>query len=311
VDKIRRCASDLGVTEYDVVAILWPGCHDAQDVVDWTYRYTRDRLNRYVKSKPDYKQKYLERNARPEVKARQAAYARAHSKFQGDIAAFHAHRRATLDANRSKAVEAQGKHILTPQEKVSRESSRLLKSARAQLRVINISLNRIGKELKRNSTYSIEVRRQANLPWRLAGFLSSDAWIEATHEGKEWQRTMWQARSHRRDAKVRGLPGNFTDAQWRAMMKEWDYRCAYCGRHRKEFRDPSTRTDLEIDHILPIGHPRASNDESNIVPACKTCNSSKSDSDLIVWAKRVGSFVHPWAMFKYLALVTTESVCQA
>lgn len=235
---------------------------------------------------------------------------RARSKFQGDTAAFHAHQRATLIANMAKAMAAQGKRPPgSPQGKALAQ----IKSARSRLRQINQSLNRIDRELKRNYKYAVELRRRALLPWRLAGFISEDKWVAETDEGKEWQRLRWQTRSHARDAKTRSLPGSFSTPDWRALMVTHGYHCAYCGRHRAEFRDKATRADLEMDHIYPIGHPWARNDESNIVPACKTCNTSKSDRDLLAWAKDKGMAIHPWAMQKYWAIHAAhqEPACQA
>ena len=70
---------------------------------------------------------------------------------------------------------------------------------------------------------------------------------------------------------------------WFALMREWGYRCAYCNAHRSEIRDPSRKMDLEIEHVVPM--PLGPNSPCNIVPACKCCNSSKSDSDLLDWAR--------------------------
>lgn len=307
VEKIRRCASDLGVTELDIIAILWPGCHDAQDVVDWTYRYTRDRLNGHKKSKPDYKEKYLARAADPGVKSRLAARQRALSKFQGDTAAFHSHQRATLIANMAKAMAAQGKRPpRTTEEKAQAESIAQIRSARHQLRLINRRLDAVNRALASSS-------KRLNKPWHLAGFPTLARWARATPDGAEYMRLRWQTKSNDRAIRAGTLPGVFTTEQWRDLMRAHDYRCAYCGRDRTEFRSKKTRTDLEMDHIFPIGHGWARNDEANIVPACKSCNASKGNCDLLEWARSAGSFVHPWAMQKYWAIHTAnqESACQA
>lgn len=251
-----------------------------------------------------------ERREAPARASRATAWRRAHSKFQGDREAFRQHRAATLAANMAKAMAAQGKALLSPDEMAARS----LRVQRNKLKAINQSLARIERELKRSSRYAAELQRRAQLPWRLAGFTSADKWIAATDDGKEWQRLAWQVRTHARDAKIRSLPGSFGVTEWRSLMSKHGYRCTYCGRHRSEFRDKATRADMEMDHIYPIGHPWARNDESNIVPACKACNTSKGDRDLLTWAKGKGIAIHPWAMQKYQAIYTAgmqESACQA
>ncbi len=60
---------------------------------------------------------------------------------------------------------------------------------------------------------------------------------------------------------------DFTSSQWKKMLEEHRYRCAYCGSNKKK---------LEMDHVIPIskGGPDTA---SNIVPSCKPCNSRKKD----------------------------------
>ena len=51
--------------------------------------------------------------------------------------------------------------------------------------------------------------------------------------------------------------------------------CFYCGSKEK----------ITLDHVMPIALG-GRHSIGNIVPACKSCNSSKSDSLLIYWLKR-------------------------
>lgn len=57
-----------------------------------------------------------------------------------------------------------------------------------------------------------------------------------------------------------------TKEEWKIILEKFDYRCAYC--HKK--------TKLEMDHVIPITKG-GSCTISNIVPACRSCNSSKHD----------------------------------
>lgn len=65
--------------------------------------------------------------------------------------------------------------------------------------------------------------------------------------------------------------------------------CIYC----KE------ETETTFDHVIPLAQGGADN-ISNQVPACQSCNSSKSDQDVIEWCKQQGRAVPRIVWGKYL-----------
>ena len=67
-----------------------------------------------------------------------------------------------------------------------------------------------------------------------------------------------------------GLPLN----DWETVLKEFDYKCAYCGNDE----------DLEQDHLVPVNKGGTYTVE-NIVPACRHCNASKGSKDAFKWYK--------------------------
>lgn len=75
----------------------------------------------------------------------------------------------------------------------------------------------------------------------------------------------------RRKARLRNAQGSHTKAEWEAKLAEFKGRCAYCGA-------PATT----LDHLYPIARGGTDYIE-NIVPACRPCNSSKSDNTLREW----------------------------
>jgi 5-methylcytosine-specific restriction endonuclease McrA len=79
-------------------------------------------------------------------------------------------------------------------------------------------------------------------------------------------------RDHNRQARIKANGGKFTARQWQLLLKLYDHKCAYCGKPGK----------LTIDHIIPISRGGL-NVIENIVPACQTCNFSKSASELRTW----------------------------
>jgi 5-methylcytosine-specific restriction endonuclease McrA len=102
-------------------------------------------------------------------------------------------------------------------------------------------------------------------------------------EAKQYQRK-WRlanldaktAEKHRRRARMLAAPGvGVTAADWRAIKRSSLGLCAYC----------YSRSRLSMDHIEPIAFGGA-HEPDNIVAACRSCNSSKSDAPLIVWLAR-------------------------
>ena len=76
-----------------------------------------------------------------------------------------------------------------------------------------------------------------------------------------------------RRARISQAPiNNFTHAQWVAMQETFNHRCAYCGRRAKGH--------LTQDHITPLSKG-GSHTLSNIVPACRSCNSKKGTNEAL------------------------------
>jgi 5-methylcytosine-specific restriction endonuclease McrA len=74
------------------------------------------------------------------------------------------------------------------------------------------------------------------------------------------------ASAKRRALKINAPIRDFTSAQWKALQEHFSHRCAYCGRRAKGH--------LTQDHITPLSKG-GNHTLSNIVPACKSCNSKK------------------------------------
>jgi len=115
-----------------------------------------------------------------------------------------------------------------------------------------------------------------------------------------------QVATNRRRVRMLSIPGDISPADWYRIMKHHNYECAYCGMKRGEHRR-KFKTDLEIDHIHPITSSLAWNDEHNIVPACKPCNSSKSDNDLFEWGINEDKW-HPEVKRKYIFIKELASL---
>jgi 5-methylcytosine-specific restriction endonuclease McrA len=61
-----------------------------------------------------------------------------------------------------------------------------------------------------------------------------------------------------------------TAKEWLDILKQYNYKCAYCKRSILDLPDGLVR-----DHIIPISRG-GGNTKENVVPACVRCNKQKS-----------------------------------
>jgi 5-methylcytosine-specific restriction endonuclease McrA len=79
----------------------------------------------------------------------------------------------------------------------------------------------------------------------------------------------------RRRKRVAAALNDLTDVQWAALREAWG-GCAYCG---------APDDALQRDCVLPISRGgRYTLD--NVVPACRSCNASKCNSEVTGWMRR-------------------------
>lgn len=104
-------------------------------------------------------------------------------------------------------------------------------------------------------------------------------WLKANRERSRATRAAlspeqkW-ANLHRIRMARAGVPVGHTAAEWFAVVALCDGRCVYCG-------EPATTQD----HVIPLS--RGGDDGiENVVPACRSCNSSKKDKLPSEWSDR-------------------------
>jgi len=164
-----------------------------------------------------------------------------------------------------------------PKTVLQNRAIKKIKAQRYNLQIINLQLNEIERRLAWDS-------------------LKASRLLETAEDKIERRRLRWQVASHRRDQRSSTIPGSFTTSQWFVLLKSHGYKCAYCQALRKDER--AKGFDLEVEHIIPVTDPNCFNSEFNIIPACKRCNSSKSDKDLLEWGKFRESW-DPRVLVKY------------
>jgi 5-methylcytosine-specific restriction endonuclease McrA len=104
------------------------------------------------------------------------------------------------------------------------------------------------------------------------------SWLEARPEySKEWRQAnpdRWRqyiATSRAKRLQVEALI--VTSEDWRRLCVRYRSCCAYCGKHC---------LSLTQDHVVPLSRG-GRHSIGNIVPACRSCNSSKHARLLIEW----------------------------
>lgn len=79
--------------------------------------------------------------------------------------------------------------------------------------------------------------------------------------------------SQKRKSRQKGLPVQFSKADWEKSLEFFEYKCAYCGKQENQ---------LQKEHVIPTvkggGYIK-----NNIVPSCLKCNYSKHTHDLEYW----------------------------
>ena len=118
------------------------------------------------------------------------------------------------------------------------------------------------EEYYQKNKEQIKEYRQKNKE-RILGY--SKKWLK-TNMGKAYN----QRKGVIRRAREREIINTLTAEEWIKILKEYKFKCAYCG---KEFDLFNRETR---DHVIPISKG-GDNIKENIVPACQSCNSKKSN----------------------------------
>ena len=81
--------------------------------------------------------------------------------------------------------------------------------------------------------------------------------------------------SRKRQRRMKQVEHDLTDEQWTALVAAWK-GCAYCG---------ATGVAMQRDCVQALSRGGRYTLE-NIVPACRSCNASKSNDEVTGWMRR-------------------------
>lgn len=85
----------------------------------------------------------------------------------------------------------------------------------------------------------------------------------------------------RRRAREKKVLHTLTSEEWNRAKVYFNNSCSYCGMTEKEHIKEFNET-LHQEHFIPLSRGGGYT-HSNIIPACKVCNSSKYNSDFFEW----------------------------
>lgn len=88
-------------------------------------------------------------------------------------------------------------------------------------------------------------------------------------------------KSHRYRARKKRLPNTLTLKEWNKIKKDFNNSCAYCGMTEKEHFDKFNES-LHQEHFIPLSKG-GEYTHNNIIPSCKSCNSSKGENLFSEW----------------------------
>lgn len=100
------------------------------------------------------------------------------------------------------------------------------------------------------------------------------------------------AKRARRRARLKDIPGSYTQAEVKALFLRQMRRCACYGKHAGCLGvitlDAGKKNTCHCDHIIPLTLPGSTNFISNIQLTCGPCNRQKSALDPVDFARRLG-----------------------
>jgi len=102
---------------------------------------------------------------------------------------------------------------------------------------------------------------------------------ECSQKASDWRQANPEkvcASASRRRALMAQVLSTLTPEQWLEILEYYDRRCAYC------FVSEAEVGTLHMEHVMPIFRG-GTNTPDNVVPACRSCNSSKGIKTLKEW----------------------------
>jgi 5-methylcytosine-specific restriction endonuclease McrA len=151
---------------------------------------------------------------------------------------------------------------LVPEAKQEQALQQALRPCRRRPSVARLVMN----EQRRYWRENPDAKREHDRQWDRASW-----WLE--YQTKPELRLYIRQKSKRRKAQMRdSVAIQLSGKQVRARFAQFDHCCAYCG----------AGGELHIEHVVPISKG-GTHALGNVVPACESCNYSKTTHEVESW----------------------------
>jgi hypothetical protein len=127
-------------------------------------------------------------------------------------------------------------------------------------------------DLKRNAIYRDNNRTKWNESSRNYYEQNKEKCQETRKRWNKENRGICTLTTQQYRAKARSLPNTLTIDEWEENKSHFDNKCAYCGKDSK----------LHQEHFVALSKGGELTNK-NIIPSCKSCNSSKSSKPFSEW----------------------------
>lgn len=177
-------------------------------------------------------------------------------------------------------AEYQRKYIAANREKINARRRTYYQANKERI----LEQNR--EWVERNRDAVAETQRQGYLANREERLAYAVARAKADPEKRReyvrnWYHSDKQASAQRqavyRNKRRAAMTGDLSTKEWQDILEEFDHRCAYCQVQGQT---------LTMEHMTPVSRG-GRHDRNNVVPACKSCNSSKKDKTIFEFASIV------------------------
>lgn len=91
----------------------------------------------------------------------------------------------------------------------------------------------------------------------------------------------YRQNNQKRKAIKKRLPHTLTLDQWEKIKNDFNNECAYCGKTEQEHKEEFNEL-LHQEHFIPLSKG-GEYTHNNIIPACRSCNRSKHNTDFFEW----------------------------
>lgn len=138
---------------------------------------------------------------------------------------------------------------------------------------------------------NIEAAREYQIEYNI---INADKVSARRAEYSKNNREIYNISNQKRRARMKGLTSTLTVQEWKNAIEYFNNECCYCGR-----KEP-----LVQEHFIPVSKGGGYT-ANNIIPSCKSCNSSKGIKDFYKWypnqreynidrEKRINGYLKGW-----------------